>query len=98
MTTNFLCTPMDQKTGEYKPYMKPNNIPLYIHKEGNHPANIIKNISKSVNKRLSNISTNESKFNKAAPTYQEAPSKSGYKYTLKYKADENKSSSETKTW
>ena len=90
-TTNFHDITMDLKPGKYKPYIKPNNIPLDIHKESNHPANIIKNIPKSINKRLSNISTNESTVNKAAPPYQE----SGYKYTLKYKADENKSSTES---
>ena len=86
---------MDLKTGEYKPYMKPNNIPLYIHKESNHPLNIIKNIPQSPKKRLSNISTNVSTFNTAASPYQEALNKSGYKYTLKYTADENKSSDES---
>jgi len=70
-------------------------LPLYIHKESNHPANIIKNIPKSVNKRLSTISTNESTFNKAAPPYQEALNKSGFKYMLKHEADEDKSSMES---
>ena len=30
---DFLDITMDLKTGEYKPYMKPNNTPLYVHKK-----------------------------------------------------------------
>ena len=41
------------------------------------------------------MSRNECAFNKAAPPYQEALSKSGYKSKLKCKADENKSSTES---
>ena len=48
------------------------------------------NIPESINKRLSNISSNESIFDEAAPPYQEALKKSGYSYELKYKP-QNKS-------
>jgi len=65
--------------------MKPNNTPIYVHKESNHPPNIIKNIPESVNKRLSSISSNEIIFNEAAPPYQDALGKSGYSYILNYK-------------
>ena len=56
---NFLNITMNLKTGEHKPYMKPNNTPLYVHKQSNHPPNIFKNITESFNRRLSNISSNE---------------------------------------
>ena len=65
--------------------MKPNNTPLYVHKESNHPPNIIKNIPESINKRLSAISSNEAVFNEAAPKYQEALSKSGYNFKFQIK-------------
>ena len=50
-TTTFLDITMDLQTGKYKPYMKPNNRPLYIHKESNHPPSIIRNVPKNINKR-----------------------------------------------
>ena len=56
---NFLNITMNLKTGEHKPYMKPNNTHLYVHKQSNHPPNIFKNITESINRRLSNISSNE---------------------------------------
>ena len=76
---------MDLRTGVHKPFMKPNNTPLYVHNKSNHPPNIIKNIPESINRRLSNISSNEKMFQKAIPTYQDALKKSGYNYKLEYK-------------
>ena len=84
---------MDLGLGTYKPFMKPNNTPLYVHKDSNHPPNIIKNIPESINKRLSTISSNETIFNEATPPYQEALEKSGYHYKLKFKPPPNPSNS-----
>ena len=88
-TVDFLDITLDLRSGTYKPFMKPNNVPLYVHKESNHPEPIIKNIPESINKRLSDISSNEAAFNKATPAYQEALRKSGYRYKLKYKPQSN---------
>ena len=44
---DFLDITMDLKTGEHKSYMKPNNTPLYVHKQSNHPPNIIKTFQKA---------------------------------------------------
>ncbi|KAJ8031645.1 hypothetical protein HOLleu_24901 [Holothuria leucospilota] len=54
-------------------------------KLSNHPPLIIKNIPESINRRLSNISSDENTFNTSAPLYQEALHKSGYGYNLKYR-------------
>ena len=67
------------------PYAKPNNTPLYIHSKSNHPPVIIRNLPESVNKRLSDISSDEDVFNRAAPVYQKALKHSGYNHELKYK-------------
>ena len=64
--------------------MKPNDRPLYVHKESNHPRGIIENIPKSVNKRLSKISSNEQVFNSAVKPYQDALIKSGHSFKLAY--------------
>ena len=65
-------------------YSKPTTTPLYVHSKSNHPPCIIKNIPEAINKRLSEISSDEEAFNEAAPPYQEALQKSGYLYTLKF--------------
>ena len=99
---NFLDITLDLESGIHKPYMKPGNNPIYINQKSNHPPSIIKNIPAAVNRRLSEISSNEVVFKEAAPPYQEALEKAGYQYTLKYdppKAKSNKTSrTRNKTW
>ena len=75
---------MDLESEIFKPFIKPNTTPLYIHSQSNHPPTIIKNLPASINKRLSSISCNKVEFDKAAPLYQEALSKSGYKHKLEF--------------
>ena len=50
---DFLDITLDLRPAIYKPYMKPNSNLTYIHKQSNHPPSIIKNLPKSINKRLS---------------------------------------------
>ena len=70
--------------GEYKPYFKPSNIINYVHKKSNHPPQIISNIPKSINKRLSNIASNDSVFHQSSSEPQTALYNSGYKHKLSY--------------
>ena len=76
-TVDFLDITMNLKSASYKPYMKPNNTPLYINKNSNHPPNIIKNIPSSINRRLSAISSNNNNFKQSTAPYQEALKKAG---------------------
>ena len=76
--------------------MKPNDTPIYINKDSNHPPSIINNIPLAVNKRLSSISANEEIFNKAATPYQEALNKSGYNYKLRYEPTQNDNCTKSK--
>ena len=46
---------------------------------------ILKNIPESINKRLSEISSDKESFEKARGTYQDALNKSGYNYNLTYR-------------
>ena len=55
-----------------------------MHSRSNHPPNTIRNIPEAINKRLSEISSDEDPFNEAAPLYQEALRMSGYAYNLKF--------------
>ena len=54
------------------------------------PPSILRRIPESVNQRLSDISSDESVFNKATPPYQAALDKSGYQHTLKFHPRENR--------
>lgn len=81
---DFLDVTFNLNDGTYKPFMKPNNRPLYVHKESNHPPGILKNIPLATNRRISSISSNEAIFNAAAPAYQEALKASGYNHKLKF--------------
>ena len=69
---DFLDITLNLKTEIYKPYKKPNSNLKYIHKQSNHPPSTIKNLPKSINKRLSTNSKNDQIFNEACPAYTEA--------------------------
>ena len=56
----------------YQPYRKPNNEPVYINKQSNHPTNIIADIPKAISKRLTNISCKKKVFNMNADINQRA--------------------------
>ena len=47
----FLDVSMNIESGKYKPYRKPNNIPLYINKSSNHPPTIINQIPSMIQTR-----------------------------------------------
>jgi hypothetical protein len=83
---DFLDITMNLENDTYKPFIKPNDNPLYVHRESSHPQNVLENIPAAVNRRLSAISSNEEMFWTAAPLYQEALAKSGYNYKLSYDA------------
>ena len=54
---NFLDVTFNLNEENYHPYRKPNNDPLYIDSRSNHPPNIIKQLPKSINDRLSALSS-----------------------------------------
>ena len=86
---NFLDVTLNLDKGSYEPFAKPSNTPLYVHRESNHPHSILKSIPLAINKRLSEVSSNKESFDKAAPLYQQALEKSGYKHQLKFDATSN---------
>ena len=81
---NFLDVTLNLNTGKFHPYSKPNNTPLYVHNKSNHPT-MLRNIPLAINKRLTEISSDEESFRLASQTYQTALDKSGYKHQLKFK-------------
>ena len=83
-TVNFLDVTLDLTSGSYKPFMKPNNKILYVHRQSNHPPALLKNIPENINKRLTSISYNQKVFDDAIPPYQKALDVSGFKHKLTY--------------
>jgi hypothetical protein len=57
---------------------------LFSDRESNHPPTITKNLSASINKRLSSISCNKEEFDKAAPLYMNALAAIGYSCKLEF--------------
>ena len=86
---NFLDVTLDLENGKYGPYRKPNDQPLYVNRESNHPPTVLNQIPRSINKRLSAISSTEQEFARAAPMYQKALADSGYAFQLAYHEPSN---------
>ena len=85
--TDFLDVTFDLLTNKYYPYRKPNNEPLYIDANSNHPPSIVRQLPKMVNRRISEISCNREEFDKCKDTYNNALKKSGHNEKLSYLSD-----------
>ena len=83
-TVNFPDITLNLQEGSFSPYRKPNNDPLYIDHRSNHPPSVIKQLPKSVGKRISALSSNESCFNSAKPLYENSLKRSNYDVKLQY--------------
>ena len=81
---NFLDVTLDLQRETFKPYRKPNDRPLYVHRLSNHPPNVLKAIPKSVNRRISDISSSAVEFDAAKEVYQTALNNSGHKHELTF--------------
>ena len=88
-STNFLDITFDLTNNSYKPYRKPNNEPLYINRSSNHPPNILRELPKSINKRINKLSCNKQTFDLAAPTYNDALRNSNFDTELQYEPQTN---------
>ena len=58
----FLDIELDLINNTYRPYKKPNDSPMYINVNSNHPPSIIKQIPSSIHRRLSVLSSDEEVF------------------------------------
>ena len=82
--TDFLDVCLDLENGTYCPYRKPNDVPLYINSNSNHPPIIKKQLPRTVARRISELSCSEEMFSKAAPEYNKALRFSGYEDNINY--------------
>ena len=77
--TDFLDVTLNLCTGRYWPYRKPNDQPLYINVQSNHPPWITKKLPYMIVKRISDISCDVDAFSSSLPAYEEALKQSGHK-------------------
>ena len=82
--TDFLDVTFNLKSNKFFPYRKPNDHPLYINNQSNHPPSIKKQLPDMINDRISKLSHNQDSFNQASPLYTEALKNSGYKTNMTY--------------
>ena len=69
---NFLEITLNLCDNTYEPYRKPDNHPVYINKNSNHPQTVLRELPKSISKKLSEMSSNKEIFQKATPIYSAA--------------------------
>ena len=85
---NFLDVTFDLTTGKHKPYRKPNDDPLYIHKHSNHPPSILRQVPTSINKRISTLSSDKQVSDDAVQTYHNVLGYSNFSHKLEYMPQE----------
>ena len=76
---NFLDITFNLINGSYKPYKKPNDALLYINKNSNHQPQLINELPKTINDRLSRNSSNADIFSSSKEEYETALKNSRYK-------------------
>ena len=70
--TNYLDTSLNLNDGSYRSYRKPNEETNYTHINSDHPPSIIKEIPRSVEKRLSILSSSKDISQESAIYYENA--------------------------
>ena len=88
---SYLDITFDLRKYTYLPNRKTDNPPVYINSCSNHPPTVIKQLPKSISKRLSDLSSNEKIFEKTKPAYRDALNKSGFQEKMSYTSAQNKS-------
>ena len=81
-TDDYLDITLNSLDGTCKLYQKPGNTLQQIHKESSHPPYIIEQSPITIERRLSNHSSNKTVFRHAAEDYEKTLKKSGYNVTL----------------
>ena len=75
---------LDLKNDCYRQWKKPNNDPIYVHKDSNHPPVCKKQIPLMIEKMITRNCSSKDQFDKVKNDYQKSLSNSGYSHVLKY--------------
>ena len=88
---NIYLSKKTNKVYIYKPYIKANDKPTYTNKNSIkiHPPSILKHLTESIEKRLSETSSSKDIFNKSLKLYQDALKDSGFSNDLRYIENNN---------
>ena len=70
--------------GSTRPYKKPNSSIVYIDTKSNHPPSVLRSVRKTVETRLSMLSSSKEIFNEEKKVYQKALQESGHETNLEY--------------
>ena len=81
---DFLDVTFDLENNVYRPFRKENNKPFYINKHSNHPPSVLKQLPKSIEKRMSETSSNKDIFDESIKPYKDGLKESGFSETLSY--------------
>ena len=84
ISVDFPDVTFNLKTESYQPFRKSNNEPKYIDISSNHPPQVLKQLPKSIEKRLSEISSSKEIFDNSKHLYEKALQESGFKEKLCY--------------
>ena len=87
---NYLDISLNFQDGSYRPYRKDDSVPVYIHKDSNHPPHIKKGLVNMISRRISSLSSSEEIFNQAAPIYNQALRNSGFDEPIKFSKKDDK--------
>ena len=67
---DFLDVRVDLNSNTFKAYRKPNNVPVYVNKQANHPTSINSQIPRNVTCRISKLSSNKEIYSNGMPLYE----------------------------
>ena len=85
--TDYLDLYFDLKYDKYRQWRKPNSNPLYVHKDSNHPPQVLKEIPNMIEKMVSKNSSSKAEFDKVKREYQNSLKNSGFEKKLQYRPD-----------
>ena len=86
--TDFLDVKLDLDSGEFCPFRKPNDNPLYIDINSDHPPTIKKQLKNMIQKRLSTLSSSKAVFDREKTIYETALKNAGHQHNLEYMVPE----------
>ena len=78
--TNYLDVMFNLKKHVHEPYRKPDDDPMYINVNSDHPRHVIKHIPEMIEQRLSALSSKEDIFDTHKALYEKALNNSGHIY------------------
>ena len=79
---NFLDMAFDLENNVYRPFRKENSKPTDINKHSNHPPSFLKQLPKSIAKRISEKSSNQDIFDESIKPYKDGLKESGFNETI----------------